>query len=434
LIASIGGSLAAVPVDGGSAVVVSRPDTAHGEFLQWGPRVANDRFIVYVSVGNGGISSNRLGVLDRRTGRTKVTTTVGTTVLGVVDDRVVWVNTAGTVMAAPLNKSGEIGTPQRLLEDVLVRPGGAAKAALSARGSLLYQRGVALSQLVLVDEHGTVTPLEVEPQAFNHPRWSPDGSRIAVTIARSGGSDIWSVDTRTKAASRLTTAEGSDDPPEWTADGKGVLYRSVSPAGMSLKRVAVDGSERPTVFLDTKLDPYEVSMSHNGQWAVMRTTDLTAKFRDIFAVPLAGDSTPRPFVATAGTETCPTLSTDDKWMAYASDESGRLEIYVRPFPGPGERVQISAAGGTEPRWSRDGQTLYYRVGRTLYAAKVVTIPTFAVTERRPLFEGTFITDAGHANYDPAPDGKHFLMLQSVDRQNETIMVYGWANELRRKWR
>jgi serine/threonine-protein kinase len=435
IVASVGGRLVAVPVDGGTAVVLSRPDTLHGEMLQWGPRVANEHFVVYVSIGNGGISSNRLGVLDRRTGRASVTATLGTTVLGAVDDRVIWVTTTGSVMAAPFDDSGQIGKPQRLLEDVLVRPGGAAKAALSAGGSLLYQRGVSLSQLVMVDEHGTATSLGTEPQAFNHPRWSPDGSRIAVTVARSGGADIWLVDARTKATTRLTTADGSDDPADWTPDGKRVIYRSVSPSGMSLKWVAVDGSERPTVFLNTKLDPFSVSMSHDSKWAVIRTTDLTAKFRDIFVVPLMErDSTPRPFVATAGSENCPTLSPDDRWMAYASDENGRLEVYVRPFPGPGERIQISMAGGSEPRWSRDGRTLFYRVGRSLYAATVTTTPSLAVTDRRPLFEGTFLIDAGQTNYDPSPDGKHFLMLQSVDRQAETIMVYGWANELRRRWR
>jgi serine/threonine-protein kinase len=435
IIASVGGMLAAVPVDGGTLVVLSRPDTSHGEFLQWGPRVVNERFVVYVSIGNAGISANRLGVLDRRTGRATLTNVLGTTVLGMVDDRLLWVTTQGSVMAATLDKSGVIGKPQRVVEDVLVRPGGAAKAALSPRGSLLYQRGVSLSQLVMVDEQGGATPLGVEPHAFFHPRWSPDGSRVAVTVARTGGSDLWLIDARTKAMSRLTTAEGSDDPAEWTPDGRRVIYRSVSPAGMALKWVALDGSERPTVFLNTKLDPFSVSMSHDSKWAVIRTTDLTAKFRDIFVVPLTeSDSTPRPFVATAGTENCPTFSPDDRWMAYASDENGRVEVYVRPFPGPGERIQISTAGGTEPRWSRDGRTLFYRVGRWLYAATVTTTPAFAVTDRRPRFEGTFVLDAGHTNYDPAPDGKHFLMLQSVDRQAETIMVYGWANELRRRWK
>jgi serine/threonine-protein kinase len=318
-------------------------------------------------------------------------------------------------------------------------PGMKFIAAWSPDGDrLLYEHvdGNGGSHLYSVRSDGTDRRELTSGSGTEHrPRWSPDGSRVAVTVARTGGSDLWLIDARTKAMSRLTTAEGSDDPAEWTPDGRRVIYRSVSPAGMALKWVALDGSERPTVFLNTKLDPFSVSMSHDGKWAVIRTTDLTAKFRDIFVVPLTeSDSTPRPFVATAGTENCPTFSPDDRWMAYASDENGRVEVYVRPFPGPGERIQISTAGGTEPRWSRDGRTLFYRVGRWLYAATVTTTPAFAVTDRRPRFEGTFVLDAGHTNYDPAPDGKHFLMLQSVDRQAETIMVYGWANELRRRWR
>jgi serine/threonine-protein kinase len=434
IIASLGGALAALPVNGGTPVVLSRPDTSAGETLQWGPRVVSKRFVVYVSVGVGGSSSNRIGVLDRRTGKATITPLRGTTVLGAVDDRVLWVMTTGAVMAAQISESGALGTPELVLEDVLVRSGGAAKAVLSAGGTLLYQRGIALSQFVLVDEHGGAVPLGTQTQAFSHPRWSPDGSRILVTIARSGGADLWLVDAQTKALTKLTTAEGIDDMAEWSPDGKKVIYRSGSTAGTVLRQVPIDGSERPSPLITSLSDPFTALLSRDGQWMIVRTSDLTARFRDIYLVPTSGDRTPRPFAATRASETTPALSPNDRWLAYSSDESGRLEVYVRPFPGPGERVQVSLAGGTEPRWSKDGHTIFYRTGRAVMAATVASTPSFTISDRRNLFDGPFLFDGGQANYDIAPDGKHFLMLQSFDRQAETIMIYGWGNELRRRWR
>ena len=433
IIASIGGALVAIPVNGGEMVVLSHPDTARGETLQWGPRVVTDRFVVYVSVGVAGISANRIAVLDRRTGRATITTYRGTTVIGAVDDRVLWVMTSGAVMASKIDKSGTLGPAQLVLEDVLVRPGGAAKAVMSPRGSLLYQRGISVSQLVLVDERGAATPFGPEAKAYSHPRWSPDGSRVAVAIARTGGTDLWLIDARTKVATKLTTSEGLDDPPEWTADGKRLVYRSVTPSGTTLKSIPIDGSERASEVSNIR-DPYMGLLSHDGKWMVLRTSDNSPNFRDIFIASATGDRTPRPFAATPASEVAPALSPDDHWLAYTSDETGRPEIYVRPFPGPGQPIRISENGGAEARWSRDGRTLFYRLGSTMLAASVTTAPSFAVTATRPLFQAQYLNDGGNTSYDIAPDGKHFLMLQSVDRQAETIMIYGWGNELRKLWR
>jgi len=434
IIASIGGMLAAIPANGGEMKVLTRPDTARGETQQWGPRTLNDRFVGYVGVGTAGISANRIGVLDRRTGRATLTPHRGTTILGAVDDRVLWVMTSGAVMAARIDKSGSLGPAQLVLEDVLVRPGGAAKATLSPRGSLLYQRGISVSQLLLVDDRGLVTPFGAEPRGYWHPRWSPDGTHIAVGVARTGGTDLWIIDARTKVGTKLTTADGFDDPPEWTADSKRVIYRSVTSTGTTLKWMPADGSEPATEFSNFR-DPYHGLVSHDGKWQIIRTSDNSPSFRDIYIAPTDGDRTPRPFaVSAASSQVAPTISPDDHWLAYTSDESGRTEVYVRPFPGPGQPIRISTTGGAEARWSRDGHTLFYRVGNTLMAADLTTAPSFAVTGTRALFQGQYLTDGGTTNYDLAPDGKHFLMLQSVDGQAQAIMIYGWANELRKSWK
>jgi hypothetical protein len=200
-----------------------------------------------------------------------------------------------------------------------------------------------------------------------------------------------------------------------------------------LKWIPIDGSDRATVFSNIR-DPYTGFLSHDGKWKVLRTGDNSPQFRDIFIASTTGDATPRPFVAMPTSEVAATLSPDDHWLAYASDESGRAEVYVQAFPGPGQRIRVSTDGGLEPRWSKDGRTIFYRLGRTVFAASVTTTPSFTVATPRPLFEGAYLSDGGQTSYDPAPDGKHFLMLQSVDRQAETIMIYGWGFELRRLWR
>ena len=434
IIASVNGSLLALPASGGPPVTLSQPDTAHGERQQWGPHPIGDRFIAYVSVTVEGTSTNRIGILDRRTGKATITNIRATTVLGAVDGRLLWVTTTGRVMAAPIDGSGAIGNPTLVLEDVLVRPGGAAKAAMSAEGSLIYQRGLSVSNLVVVDDKGTATLLGVEPLAYAHPRWSPDASRIAVTVVRPGTADLWVIDAKSRVPTRITSGNAIVGQPEWTPDGKRILYRLARPTGTTLQVQAADGSSPPETLIDVGLDPYSGAMTRDGKWLVFRTGDLPKHPRDIMYAALSGDRTPRPLIATDALEMTPQLSPDERWFAYASDESGRFEIYVRRFPGAEARVQVSVGGGGEPRWSKDGRTIFYRAGRSMMAAEVTVSPSFAVTSRTQLFDGPFLGDVGFSNYDLTPDGKHFLMLQSVDRQVETIMIYGWANELRQTWK
>ncbi len=432
IIASVGGALEAIPSDGGAPTVLSRPDSAHGEKLQWGPRVISSRFIGYISVGTAGISTNRIGVLDRRSGRATVTPLTGTTILGMVDDHLMWVLANGSVMAASVDRDGKVGLPNLVLEDVLVRPGGAAKAALSATGTLIYQRGLPVSQLMSVDEHGVSTPVGVEPRPYSHPRWSPDGTRIAIAIGRTGGSDIWLIDSRTRAFTKLTTS-GANDHPAWTPDGKRIVYRAVEDSETTMRSIAADGSDSKGVAIKTTNNPYDAVVTHDGKTLVFRTGDGSQHFRDILSVPMSGDSTPTPLVVSPASDMNPEPSPDGRWLAYVSDASGRPEVYVRPLDGSGRPSQLSFGGGGELAWSRDGHTLFYRAGRTMTAATVAGSPP-AVTTSRPMFDGVYLSDVGLRNFDVSADGKHFLMLESVDRQAETIVIYNWAAELRKSWR
>jgi hypothetical protein len=147
---------------------------------------------------------------------------------------------------------------------------------------------------------------------------------------------------------------------------------------------------------------------------------------------LDGDSTVKPLVATPAMALAPRFSPDSRWLAYSSDESGRTEVYIQPFPGPGRRLQLSTDGGEQPTWSADGR-LFYRVGKAMMVAQLTRSATEAsVTSRRTLFEGDFygLGDLV-ASYDVAPDGHHFLMARRIGTGGGQLIAWvNWLDELR----
>jgi hypothetical protein len=142
---------------------------------------------------------------------------------------------------------------------------------------------------------------------------------------------------------------------------------------------------------------------------------------------------PQPLVKTKFNETGAVFSPDGRWIAYQSDESGRYEIYVRPFPGPGPKQPISAEGGKEPAWASDGRELFYRNGDKMMVVDVRTHPEFTAAKPKLLFEGKYLTDRIGTNYDIAPDGRRFLMIQSDQETAPTQLriVLNWSEELKR---
>jgi Tol biopolymer transport system component/tRNA A-37 threonylcarbamoyl transferase component Bud32 len=440
IIASIGGVITAVPVNGGAIVRLSAPDTSRSELLQWGPRVISDRFIAYVTVGAGGMSANKLSILDRKTGRTILTDQSGTTVLGGVDGRVIWVTYRGAVMTATLDGDGKLGSPQLVLEDVLVRPGGAAKAALSAGGSLIYHHGTSESRLVLVDEKGAISPIDVPARAYSHPRWSPDGTRIAISIARAGGSDVWIIEPRSKSFRRLTSGQATADQPEWSADGKRILFRWQSATTTTTRAMAADGTGSMEILIDSTTSPYSASWSRDGRWVVASATNTAARDgeadlgADLGVVELSGARVHRVVEPIIGHQYTPQFSPDGRYLLYGSAQSGRMDIFVRPFPGTGNAIQVSGEGGAEALWSRDGRTIFYRWQRNVFAAQFTPGSPPQVGTPRILFNADLLVDTGYGQWDVSADGKHFLMLQNVDRQEEAVFIHNWAAELRKLWK
>jgi Tol biopolymer transport system component len=313
---------------------------------------------------------------------------------------------------------------------------GAAPVALSRDGTLAHLSGPRLSVPVLVDRRGARRLLPLPARPYANPRFSPDGTRIAFGLDDGSNmldGSVWIYDVASATLTRLPGADGATRP-EWSPYARRVLYvRPDSSRHISLWWQPADGSGPASRLFSAGDDILEGVLAPDGRTLVYRTRGPRGA-RDILAVPLAaGDGTgaaaPRPLVVGPGGAVTPRVSPDGRWLAYASDESGTLQVYVRAFPGPGGRTQVSVNEGTEPVWSRDGRHLFYRDGRRIVDATVRATTAFAVVARDLFAEGDYDANWAHANYDVAPDGARMLMLERAGAPQQIVVVHRWVREL-----
>ena len=243
---------------------------------------------------------------------------------------------------------------------------------------------------------------------FNSMALSPDGHRAAVGVTTPSGSlDIWIKQLPRGPFTRLTFS-GRDRRPVWSPDGRQIAFIRDSASGGDVYARAANGGgrERRLAHLDRAIQ--EVVWSHDGRWLVVRTDNSTAGNGDILALRTSGDSAPVPVAATAFTEVQPALSPDDHWIAFVSNDDGRNQVYVRPFPtGDGSHWQVSNSGGGSPVWSPDGKELYFVDDENrLVAADVAATPTFHVTGLTPLFSAAQFHYIGfHQAFELTTDGR-----------------------------
>ena len=320
------------------------------------------------------------------------------------------------------------GTPAVVSDEIAVDI--TARLAVSSDGTLAYvpRRLTDARSVVWVDRQGTFVPVPFGLRSFETPRLSPDGTRIAAVVRERGQTDVW-VQEPTGALSRLTF-DGVQTGLIWTPNGAEITFSTLVDGKGVVVSQEVDGAR-----------PARVVVSGSGMWPGSWSRDgRTLAFMenvnagDIRAIQ-TGESKPTSVVSTPHTEWGARLSPDDRWMAYTSNDSGRWEVYVTPYPGPGARRQISASGGSEVVWARNGRELFYRNGTKLMAVDIQANPTFSAGTPRVLFDGSFAPgQPGLPGYDVSLDSQRFLMVRVGDEeaaQRPIHVVLGWLDEVRR---
>ncbi len=342
----------------------------------------------------------------------------------------------GEILAAPfdLERLSTTGRAVPVASGVLADPGsGAAQYAVSPEGTLAYVAGgvrAPARRIVLVDRAGTTRAVTQTDRAYIAPRLSPDGRRLALWTEESE-THAWTYDLARGTFSRVGSST-DDHSPMWSPDGKRLAYESGREGIHQVFVLEEGGTERRVTSGDHH--HYLGDWSPDGRWLVY-TEFHPETGSDLWAVDPSGTPPPRPVVRTRSAEREPAVSRDGRWIAYASDESGRFEIYAQPFPGPGERTQISAEGGEEPAWSRDGRELFYRAGNRMMAASVRTDPTLEVGRPAVLFTGSYHDNLAPARtYDVGADGRFVMVTEPTGAElpQEIRVVLGLADDLARR--
>lgn len=354
--------------------------------------------------------------------------------IGVLDGWLLFGRPDGTVAATPFDAktTRSVTDAVPVLDGVLTRAQGGVVASVSHNGSLVYARGASTNQLVIVNEHGAKVGGSAGLRQFSDPQFSPDGRKIAIAIESNNSADIWVLDVATGVLRRITTRTRSVRP-EWTPDGKRIAYMSGANTSPEVWWVPADNSG-PEEKLYTGSTPMgEVSFSPDGKYALLRTAKaLGPTSRDVWLMPLSGERKATPLLESAFSENRPVVSPDSRWLAYVSDESGANQIYVRPFPGAGGKMQVSSTGGFEPQWAKDGR-LFYRTPDSLMTATLVTHPTLAVARQTSVFVDRTTPSTSRAQYSVHPNGKEFAVLRpSADSDVQIVVVLNWLTELRAK--
>ena len=420
-----------IRADGGTPEQITTLDTNKGELAHRWPHILPGGKAVLFTVWRGGIFDDaHLAVKRLDTGERL------TILEGGMDGRysptghLVFAR-AASVMAVPfdLRQLRTTGPPVPIISGLETNAvTGAAHFSFSDNGSLAFVPGTtAKYSLVAVDHRGNSRELSVQPRIFNQPRISPDG-RLLTFAVRGVDTDIWLSELDRGTVTRLTYEPGENETPVWSPDGLRVAYSS-SRAGQprTIFWRPADGSGKEQVLRTSKAASHLSSWSRDG---VLAFTEFKGTQGDIWVLPV-GRGEARAFVETPFNEHGAMFSPDGKWLAYTSDESGQDEIYVRPYPGPGAKTQISTDGGSEPAWARTGSELFYRSDDKLMAVSVRHSPQITATTPRVLFNGVFENDhRGDTNYDVTSDGRQFILIKSQRQFSRFNVVLNWFKDLR----
>jgi eukaryotic-like serine/threonine-protein kinase len=417
-----------LPAAGGTPSPLLKSDSAHGQnfnmpieapggtllFRAEGPGGGEDDFLAVAKVGGDKFISSKL--------------TIGK-VLAYIDGYAI-VSKAGTppsIQAVPFDlKSGMTGEPIALVDGLV----SAMSVSLSPAGTLVYANGDAASKLLMLDLSGKADTVIGQQADYLTPAISPDGKTVSFSLPSTISSELWVYNIAGKTSTRLApVAMGG----RWMPDGKSIVFQRPTTAAVGLWKIPTDGSGGE-VHLEPKMPPGAsapvgpFSISSDGSTIVFVSASSGSRFNIYWFKP-GVDDVAHAWLATPADEYEPMISPNGKWVAYLSDEAGRdVQLFVRPFPSAGARVQISVSGANAPMWSPDGRVLYYRSGAQLIAADLSEAASaLTVKARRSLMSVP-------AAIAMAPDGRHFIAAKPATEETKVVVVENWLTEVRRKIR
>jgi Tol biopolymer transport system component/predicted Ser/Thr protein kinase len=436
---SIGSSLKQVPDGGGTPQLLTR--LQKGEVNQrWPEFLPGAKAVLFTGAPtNASWNNAEVAAQSVETGERRNLIQGGTHPRYAASGHLVYAQ-GGSLMAVPFDpgRLAITGAAVPIVEGVLQSPSsGAAQYSLSATGSLVYiSGGVQADQrrLVWVTRNGAEQPVAAPARSYVYPRISPDGQLISVGITEED-TQIWLYDLSREKLTRITFGGSVNQDSTWTPDGKRIAVQSNREGPLNMFWQLADGSGGVEHLVSSEYDNFPISWSPDGQLLAFAEVNPTTGY-DIWVLRLS-DRKAQPFLRTTFNESAAHFSPDGRWLAYISDESGRFEIYVQPYPGPGGKWQISTEGGTEPVWNRNGRELFYRSGGKMMAVDITTQPTFASGKPRMLFEGQYSPAPGTANnFDVSSDGQRFLMIKPNEAgeaaPTQINVVLNWFEELKQK--
>jgi Tol biopolymer transport system component len=413
--------------------------------LAYGPQLLPDgRNVLFTlgTAGRGDWNESQIVVQSLDNGERKVVVNPGRDARYIETGHLVYAR-SGALLAVPfdLGRLEVTGGPVPLIEGVrdggVTAGTGATHFSLSGDGSLVYVPGgteqEAQRRLVWVNRAGVEQSLTAPPRAYNLPRLSPDGQRVAVEI----GPQIWLLDLTRDTLTRFTFEGPTNESPMWMPDSKRIAFTSSKEGPRRLFWQLADGSGGLEQLTTSGNIQISTSWSPDGQLLAFHEFGSNAALRNISVLKLS-DRKVQPFLETPFNEGNARFSPDGQWLAYVSNESGRPEIYVQPYPGPGGKWQVSTDGGTEPAWNRNGRELFYRNGNAMMTVDTTPQPNFTAGKPRVLFEGEYLATPFPqlgTDYDVPADGQRFLMVKEIERAQSTAqinVVLNWVEELKRR--
>ena len=452
-------ALMQIPSTGGEPRVIRAPEGGD-TLIAWTHALpgSESALVEICPTGNCG-SAQLLTVVDIATGEFEVLADEILRAWWVESGHVVYVRRDGTVWAVPFDlDTGRFdGAAVPLFENVSTGIS-FPEMVLGADGTLIYIEGEASTstaggrELIWVGRDGEFRPVDagMDPGVFQEAVLSPDGDRIAVIVGPPGpGSQLWVKELPGGPMTRLTDDPGHTRRPVWTVDGERITYITEDSAGAEgahVRSIAADGSSlEPEIVVSPDRPVYEATYTPDGTGLLLRLGTVESGNADVAYLDLEAGRMDT-ILGSSYAEYAPTISPNGRWMAYVSDVTGAPQVFVRPFPAPGSRTQVSAGdAGCCPVWSPAGDELFFTdlgTGR-LWVAGLATGDSFRVESREELFQvqNRIHAPDGYGRYhDTSPDGEDLLMIglagftagsspAAQETSGQYILVQNWFTEL-----